>query len=55
MSLVFRGEDGRRPNSGDETAGLESDSTGIDLGGLWFAASNTIYLLTVLMIVHSFS
>ena len=40
---------------GDETAGLESDSTGIDLGGLWFAASNTIYLLTVLMIVHTFS
>ena len=53
--MVFRGEDGRRPNSGDETAGLESDSAGIDLGGLWFAASNTIYLLTVLMIVHSFS
>ena len=36
MSLVFRGEDGRRPNSGDETAGLESDSAGIDLEGLWF-------------------
>ena len=31
---------------GDETAGLES---GIDLGGLGFAASNTIYLLRVLM------
>ena len=47
---VMIGEDGRRPNSGDETAGLESGSAGIDLGGLWFAASNTIYLLTVLML-----
>ena len=32
---------------GDETAGLES---GIDLGGLGFAASITIYLLLVLML-----
>ena len=32
---------------GDETAGLES---GIDLGGLGFAASITIYLLQVLML-----
>ena len=32
---------------GDESAGLES---GIDLGGLGFAASITIYLLQVLML-----
>ena len=47
------GEDGRRPNTGDETAGLESGSAGIDLGGLWLAACNTIYLLTVLMLFVS--
>ena len=36
---------------GDETAGLESGSPGIDLGGLvGFAASITIYLLRVLML-----
>ena len=35
---------------GDETAGLESGSPGIDLGGLGFAASITIYLLQVLML-----
>ena len=33
---------------GDETAGLES---GIDLGGLGFAASITIYLLRVFIFV----
>ena len=39
-----------QPNTGDETAGRESGSAGINLGGFWFAASNTIYLLTVLML-----
>ena len=36
---------------GDETAGLESGSPGIDLGGLGFAASITIYLLRVFIFV----
>ena len=44
------GEDGRRPNTGDESTGLECGTAGIDLGGLWLAASNTTYLLIVLLL-----